>query len=241
MSKEMNQRQLVKLEFSLESFRKNIEKMKSETEEEVLKVLKAGASAYATSMAKHTPPSLGKAKIDPLYYGDGTWYRESDSLGRARYGRRQVYDLVSLARNGSRFRSYYGRLAREGWRYLVLIHREKKPLKRILCRTEAEAAAAAHETYRGISRAAWGLNIPSLSGKLPPAFRDLIRQRPKIAAKGGTGRVAMDPRAHTVKIENAVLSGTESFISTSDVNAGLAAMRTMNDLMERHFKKRREL
>lgn len=240
MANGMNQNQALKLEFDLSRFEESIKRMRGETEEEVLKVLKAGASAYATSMQKHTPPSLGKAKIDPLYYGDGMWYRESDT-GKARYGRRPVYDLVSLARSDSRFRSYYGTLARQGWRYMVIVKREKKPMKRIFCRTEAEAAAAAHETYRGISRAAWGLNIPSLSGKLPPAFRELISQRPKLASKTGTGSVTLDRAGHTVTITNSMVDGASSFFSSSDTNAKIAAVRSMIDLMNRYFKKRREL
>lgn len=240
MANGMNQNQALKLEFDLKRFTASIELMRRETEEEILKVLKAGASAYATSMQKHTPPSLGKAKIDPLYYGDGMWYRESDT-GKARYGRRPVYDLVSLARSDSRFRSYYGTLARQGWRYMVIVKREKKPMKRIFCRTEAEAAAAAHETYRGISRAAWGLNIPSLSGKLPPAFRELISQRPKLASKTGTGSVTLDRAGHTVTITNSMVDGSASFFSSSDTNAKIAAVRSMIDLMNRYFKKRREL
>ena len=237
MTKGMNQNQLVKLEWSMAKFERNIELMKGETEEEIMKVLKAGVSAYSTSMQKHTPPNLGKAKIDPLFYSDGFWYSERDTE-RVRNGRRPVYDLVSLARSDSRYRSYYGTLARQGWRYMVLIHRAGKPMKRIFCRTEAEAAAAAHETFRGITRAAWGLNIPSLSGKLPPAFRDLIRQRPKISDKD-TGSVQLDARSHTVAITNTLVGG--SYFSTADTNASIAAMRTMTDMMDRYFQKRRAL
>lgn len=241
MADAMTQKQLVKLEFSLKSFHENIGRMKRETEEEILKILKAGASAYASGMQRHSPPCLGKKNLDPLYYGNGVWYRASEPERRARHGRRQVYDLVALARSDVRFRSYYGRLAREGWRYMILIRRPKKPMKRILCKTEREAAAYAHETYRGITRAAWGLNIPSLSGRLPPAFSDLVRQRPKIKSLTGTGRVTMDTHAHTVRIENSVLSGSESFLTDSDTNASLAAVRSMSDLMERYFKRKRDL
>lgn len=240
MAKDRDAGQLVKLEFALKSFYDALERMKDETEEEALKALKAGASAYASSIQRHTPPCLGKRRIDPLYYGDGVWYKETDA-NAARYGRRRVYDLVSLARSDSRFRSYYGRMARQGWRYMVLIHRKGKPMKRVFCRTEAEAAAAAHETYRGITRAAWGLNIPSLSGKLPPAFRDLIRQRPKISGKTGTGSVRLDSRTHTVTIANALADDSAGYFKTADVNAGIAAVKTMTDIMNKHFAKRREL
>ena len=62
------QSQKVKLEMSLKSFEANLEFMDHELDEEREKVVLAGASAYATSAQKHTPPALGKPDIPPEYY-----------------------------------------------------------------------------------------------------------------------------------------------------------------------------
>ena len=64
------QSQAVKLEFSLRTFEANAEFMMGELREEQEKIVLAGASAYATSAQRHTPPSLGQSKIDPTYYED---------------------------------------------------------------------------------------------------------------------------------------------------------------------------
>ena len=61
--------QAAKLEVSLRTFEANAEFMMGELQEEQEKIVLAGASAYATSAQRHTPPSLGQSKIDPGFYG----------------------------------------------------------------------------------------------------------------------------------------------------------------------------
>ena len=104
--------QKIKLKVDLESFERNLERMRKETAEEMDKILTTGASAYATSASKHSPPDLGKLVPDKQYYVDGVWYRQSDTAPLK--GKRPVYDLLELVRNSnSKFRPYYGRLVRK--------------------------------------------------------------------------------------------------------------------------------
>ena len=233
--------QIAKLQFNLESFRENMRFMMRESREEVRKTLLSGASAYATSAAKHTPPNPGKIKMDPRFYADGVLYdRSSNSQAM---GRRRVYDLLALARNPAtgHYRRHYGRLLRKGYRYVVSIRRKGRPLRQIPCKTEAEAVRYAHETYRGLARAAWGLSFAQLTGKLPPAFRRLMSERPRLASMGALNRLQFDQGKHEVTNTNMAVKTGDSYLSTLDVNASIAAVRTMNDRMAKFFKKKYNL
>lgn len=232
--------QKLKLEFEMKTFEANLEFMRKESEEEMNKVLVSGASAYATSASKHTPPSLGKPTIDPLFYVDGIWYRQSDT--EKFKGRRPVYDLVELVRNSdSKYRSYYGHLVREGYLYMVKIFRKKKPTVKKFCKTLAEAEKYAHESYRGLTRAAWGLRFSELSGKMPPAFRKYVAERPELSKMASLNTVTIDRKLHQVLLTNSVISSGESFLASTDTNASIAAVKTMNDRMNKYFKKKFDL
>lgn len=230
--------QFAKLQFNLVSFHENMRFMAHESREEIKKTLKSGASAYATSAAKHTPPSQGKVKIDPRFYADGVFYDRS-SNSRA-MGRRRVYDLLALARNPGtgHYRRHYGRLLRKGYRYVVSIRRPGRPLKQIPCRSETEAARYAHETYRGLTRAAWGLSFMSLTGKLPPAFRRLVAERSSLSRMGTLNRVKLDEQKGEITTTNMAIKTGDSYLNTLDINASIAAVKTMNDRMTKFFKKK---
>ena len=223
--------QRLKLEMSMKSFEANMERMRRETVEEVNKVLLTGASAYATSAAKHTPPSLGKAEIDPIYYVNGVWVRNASEQREPKQGRRQVYDLEELARTeGVKFRSFYGRKAREGYKYLVKIIREL-----------SEAERYAFETYRGITRAAWGLQLANITGKVPPAFRKLIEKRPALSNMARLNDVTMDAAKHEVTLVNNAIPSGAAYLTSTDVNASIAAVRSMDDRMKKFFKRKYDL
>ena len=234
--------QRVKLEMSMKSFEKNLERMRKETVDEVNKVLLTGASAYATSAAKHTPPSLGKPDIDPVYYVNGVWVRNASEHLEPKKGRRQVYDLAEMARaEGVKFRSFYGRKAREGYRYLVKIIRPKKRIIQKFCRELSEAERYAFETYRGITRAAWGLQLANITGKVPPAFRKYLQKRPALANMARLNDVTMDAAKHEVTLVNNAIQTGAAYLPGTDVNASIAAVRSMDDRMNKFFKKKYEL
>lgn len=233
--------QFAKLQFNLESFRENMRFMMRESREEVRKTLLSGASAYATSAAKHTPPNPGRVRIDPRFYADGVFYDRS-SNSRA-MGRRRVYDLLALARNPGtgHYRRHYGRLLRNGYYYLVSIRRHGKPLRQIPCKTEAEAARYAHETYRGLTRAAWGLSFSTLTGKIPPSFRKLLADRPRLSGMAALNAVKLDQNKNEVTNTNMAIKTGDSYLQSLDVNASIAAVKTMNDRMNKFFKKKYKL
>ena len=234
--------QRLKLEMSMKSFEANMERMRRETVEEVNKVLLTGASAYATSAAKHTPPSLGKAEIDPIYYVNGVWVRNASEQREPKQGRRQVYDLEELARTeGVKFRSFYGRKAREGYKYLVKIIRPGKRIIQKFCRELSEAERYAFETYRGITRAAWGLQLANITGKVPPAFRKLIEKRPALSNMARLNDVTMDAAKHEVTLVNNAIPSGAAYLTSTDVNASIAAVRSMDDRMKKFFKRKYDL
>lgn len=236
------QGQKLKLSFDLSTFHKNIERMMREGEDEIRKTLVSGASAYATAAARHTPPNPGAREIDPIFYSDGVMYDRS-SASRA-HGRRRVYDLLALARNPDtgHYRRMYGKLLRQGYYYVVAIHRDGRPVRFVPCRTEGEAAAYAHETYRGLTRAAWGLAFSTLSGKkLPPAFGKYLSRRPLLANMAALNTVTLDQSKHEVTITNSAIRTSGSYLASLDTNASIAAVRTMNDRMSKFFKKKYNL
>ena len=151
--------------------------------------------------------------------------------------------IAPLARNPAtgHYRRHYGRLLRKGYRYVVSIRRKGRPLRQIPCKTEAEAVRYAHETYRGLARAAWGLSFAQLTGKLPPAFRRLMSERPRLASMSALNRLKFDQGKHEVTNTNMAVKTGDSYLSTLDVNASIAAVRTMNDRMAKFFKKKYNL
>jgi|GEM_PF-7083488 len=231
--------QKIKLKIDRESFERNLERMRKETAEEMDKILVTGASAYATSASKHSPPSFHKP-IDPIYYMDGIWYRQSDTAPLK--GRRPVYDLLELVRSSdSKFRSYYGRLVREGYLYMVKIFRQGKRPVRKFCKTMAEAERYAHESYRGLTRAAWGLQFSELSGKMPPAFREYVSKRPELSKMASLNKVHIDRQRHEVTITNEAIRTGASFLGETDTNASIAAVRSMNDRINKFMKRKYDL
>ena len=230
--------ELVKLTFLLDSFHKNVAKMQFEDRQELEKILTAGAIVYANTAAKFTPPDRGKSMFSPLYYADGVLYDRS-SNARAK-GRRRVYDLLTLARNPStgHYRKYYGKLLRKGYYFVVSIKRPGKKLVQIPCRTEAEAIRYAHETYRGILRAAWGLSLPEITGKAPAGpFRKLVAERPKIGSRSGTGSAVRN--GNTLVITNQLATMSDNYMAELTQKAEFAALRTMNQRMIKYFAKKK--
>ena len=237
----MSSKQLLKLNFAFLDFDRNVKKMRRElTDVEVEKVLLTGASAYVTSAAKHTPPSLGKDKIEAVFYSDGFWQTPHEEV-KSR-GRRPVYRLRELVRStGIKGRELYGQKLREGYEYLVKIFRKGRPPVRKFCRTEAEAERYAHETYRGLMRAAWGLSFAFIAGKVPPAFRRLLAERPELSRMAHLNEVQLDKKEMRVTITNRVIPEGAGFFPSTDVNASIAAVRSMDDRMNKFFAKKREL
>lgn len=234
--------QRLKLEMSLKSFEANVKRMRGETLEEAEKTLKSGASSYATSASKHTPPSLGRATIDPVFYSDGFFVRTAAEESEPKRGRRAVYDLAALVKDSRvKFRGEYGKRLRQGFRYMVKIFRTGKKPVRKYCRTEAEAAQYAHETYRGLTRAAWGLQFALLTGKVPPAFRKYLAERPELNRMAGLNQITMDRAKHEIRIVNGVIPAGASYLASTDTNASIAAVRTMDDSMNKFFKRKYEL
>ena len=214
--------------------------MQAEDRKELDKILVGGAIAFANAAAKHTPPDPGKSKISPLRYADGVLYDRS-SNARVR-DRRRVYDLLKLARDPStgHYRSHYGRLLRQGYYYVVSIKRRGKKLVQIPCRNEAEAARYAHITYRGLTRAAWGVGLQTMTGKSAgKAFRRLIAERPQIGGKMDAGTAQKN--GNTIVVTNAIASMSDKYMQDLQTNAQIAAVRGMNKRMLKYFQKKRDL
>ena len=238
------QSQAVKLEFSLRTFEANAEFMMGELREEQEKIVLAGASAYATSAQRHTPPSLGQSKIDPTYYED----LEADHVlmkGEKPGGRRVIYKLRDIVRNPAkqRYKKMFGAYLQEGFEYVVQM-RNRNGRSNYLkpCRNLEEAKRYAVEDYRGLMRAAWGMGFVAMGRKMPPVFRSLTNLRPKILQKQNTlSGVAFDAQNMEVTITNEVIKDGAGFLYSTDINASIAAVRTMDDLMTKFFTKKFDL
>ena len=231
----ISKKQIAKLDFELKSLRENLSKMREDDKSTVLKALKAGAIVFANAAAKHTPPDMGK-NIDPLRYIDGVVIT-AGSNHKPR-GRRIIIDLLASVRESrSPFRSVHGQLLKQGWKYIVFA----RGRKRILCKDLSEAQRYAHLSYRGLMRAAWGLDLPALGGKLPPAFAKLITARNKLMTQAGRNQVRMDSDNFKITIENRVLRGSEGFVSSTTTNAEIAALKTINTRLKKHFQKKEQI
>ena len=237
------QSQAVKLEISLKTFEANLEFMVDEIEEEREKIVLAGASAYATSAQKHTPPNLGKPDIDPSFYEPV----ESDHVlmnGERAAGRRVIYNLRQIVRNPlkARWKKLFGHYLQQGFEYAVTMkNRNGKKLYLKPCRTISDARAAAVESYRGLMRSAWGISFDTMGRKTPPAFKKYLNRRPDILKRRMLSSSRFEKSVMTVEITNDVIPNDAGFIQSTDVNASIAAVKTMDDMMTRYFKKKFDL
>ncbi len=229
-----------RLKTNMKTFKTNLEAMKKRTQAEQRAVLMTGVSAYATSAQKHTPPALGKASIPSTYYQDGV--DSQDAAGGAAKGRRIIIDLLEMVRRPSgkysRYLRQYGKKLQEGFQYAVLIKHPGKKMIVKFVKNASQAKRYARISYRGLYRAAWGMNFAVFgSSAPPPVFDKYLKKRPdlervrnlnRISFKGGKG-------LQSVTIENnAVPNGT----FTSDDNAKRAARFAMQDRMNALFAKR---
>lgn len=235
--------QAVKLEMSLKSFEANLAFMDSEVDEEREKVVLAGASAYATSAQKHTPPALGKSDIPPEYYETLEMDRTLNR-GEKTSGRRVIYNLRNCVRNpeSRRFAKQFGKLLRDGFEYVVMMkNRKHRNMYMKPCRTLDEARRAAVEDYRGLMRASWGMSFENVGKKMPPAFRKYISRRPELLKRKTLSRAQFQKNIMTVTLTNEVITDNAGFLASTDVNASIAAVRTMDDMMTKFFKRKFDL
>ena len=233
--------QILKLELQAQEFEKNIRLLERESREEMSKTLRVGLSALASSAAKNTPPDIGRS-IKHTRYEDGVSF--SASSRDKSMGRRRIYDLLSLARDPGtgHYRKHYGRLLQQGYYYVVSIFRQDKPLKQIPCRSYQEACHYAHITYRGLTRAAWGMNIKGARGKMPVIFRKLLSLRPGLSKQSHLNVVSVqDGEVYSGSVTNKAIPAGASFALGMEAAAQVTALRTMNDRMKKFFKKEREL
>lgn len=236
--------QAAKLEFSLRTFEANAEFMMGELKDEQEKIVLAGASAYATSAQRHTPPSLGQSKIDPIFYEE----IESDHVlmhGEKAHGRRVIYKLRDIVRNPAkqRYKKMFGAYLQEGYEYVVQMkNRNGRSTYLKPCRTLEEAKRYAVEDYRGLMRSAWGMGFLAMGRKMPPVFRTLTRLRPKILEKQNSlSSTAFNAQAMEVTLTNDVIPDGAGFLHSTDINASIASVRTMDDLMTKFFTRKFEL
>jgi hypothetical protein len=238
------EKQAAKLEFSLRTFEANCEFMLGEMKEEQEKIVLAGASAYATSAQRHTPPSLGQPKIAEMYYEDlqsDHVFRKGEKTG----GRRVIYKLRDIVRNQEKQpnKKQFGEWLRQGFEYAVRMKNRKgrgvylKP-----CRTLDEAKRYAVEDYRGLMRAAWGMGFVAMGRKMPPAFNALSRLRPKILEKKTSlSDSVFNAQNMEVIMTNYVIPDGAGFLYSTDINASIASVRTMDDLMTKYFRRKFDL
>jgi hypothetical protein len=247
MPSSFEQVQAVKLKFALDTFKVNSRFMMSEEEAERKKVLMAGASAYATSAQRHTPPALGQQDIPNNFYGTAIMDFVLPK-GWKTGGMRVIYPLREVLKNPRtrRLKSMMGKLLRQGYEYVVVIHSSKqqrhgrwtyyKP-----CTTLDEAKKYATEDYRGLMRTAWGMGFIAETGKMPPVFKKYLRRRPKLAELQTLSHVRFFPEQNTVEVQNDAIGENEAFLKTTDLVASVAAVRTMNDQMSKFFKRKFDL
>lgn len=229
-----------KFEIDLSAFGDNLWKIGQELPKEKRKIVLAGGASYASSAAKYSAPEPGK-DIPAVYYEDGYDYGPGHEQPR---GRRRVYDLLALARNprAGKMRPLYGKLLRQGYTHAVYIARAKK--KGILkpCRSLVEAQTLAHEDYRGLYRAAWGLGFTKIKRKPPAVFQKLASRRPdlrKAALK--LSKFRYDSNTDTLTITNEAIPAGESFVNIMDEAASAAALRTMNKRISALMKRKYDL
>lgn len=234
------QSQKVKLEMSLKTFNVNMEFMRHEVEDEMAKVVLAGAAAYATSAQKHTPPALGKPDIPDEFYQTMEMDRTLNK-GEKTGGRRVIYNLRQCVRNqdSHRFKRMFGTLLQQGYEYVVVMkNRKGKGSYMKPCRTLDEARRAAVESYRGLMRASWGMSFESIGLKPPPAFRKYTNRRPDLLKRKNFNKTKFEKNIMTATLTNEVIPNNAGYMTSTDMNASIAAVKRMDQLMTKYFQKK---
>lgn len=227
-------------ELDLSEFRENLWKIGQELPKEKRKIVLAGGATYASSAAKYSAPEPGK-DIPAVFFEDGYDYGPNHEQPR---GRRRVYDLLALARNprAGKMRPLYGKLLRQGYTHAVYIARAKKKGVFKPFRSLAEAKKYAHEDYRGLYRAAWGLGFTKIKKKPPAVFQKLASRRPDLRkASLKLSKFHYDPKTDTLTITNEAIPSGESFVAFMDEAASTAAMKTMNKRIAALMKRKYDL
>ena len=236
-------RAAAQLKFQLEEFILNMNKMKDETYRECRKCVVQGAAAYVSVAQRHTPPSLGRQDIESTFYQSLEMDRVLEKTEHTN-GMRVIYNMRKCVRNPQthRLKRMFGKLLREGYEYVVVIHSKSRKTKGNWtyykpCHSLDEAKRYANEDYRGLMRAAWGLGFIRVSGRVPPVFNRYLERRPKIIKQVGLAETKLHPSGMEIEIINKAIPDGSAFLPGLDLTSSLAAVKSMNKYMNEYFEK----
>ena len=247
MPQAVSSRYAAQLKIELKDFYKNVYDFQNETYKEVRNCVMTGSAAYVSVAQRHTPPSLGKQDIDSTFYQALEMDRVLEKNERTN-GMRVIYNLRACVRNPNthRLKSMMGKLLRQGYEYVVVMHSKAQPRKGRWtyykpCHSIEEARKLATEDYRGLMRTAWGLGFVKYTGSVPPVFNRYLERRPTLYRMASLSDVNLSPDGMKVEITNKEVPDGSDFLPGLDLSASIAAVRAMNRHMSNFFDKKREL
>lgn len=247
MPQKVSSRYAAQLQFELKDFYKNVYDFQKETFAECRKCVITGSAAYASVAQRHTPPSLGRQDIDSTFYQTLEMDRVLEKDEKTG-GLRVIYNLRQCVRNPQthRLKSMFGKLLRQGYEYVVVIHSKAAKRKGRWtfykeCRSIDEARKYATEDYRGLMRTAWGLGFTRHLGSIPPVFNRYLTRRPKLYGMMRLADANLAPSGMQVEITNKAIPDDSAFLSGLDLTSSIAAVRAMNKHMSAFFDRKREL
>jgi hypothetical protein len=231
------------LKFELKNFYENVNRMRDATVEECRKCLVQGAAAYASVAQRHTPPALGQQDIPSTFYQTLEMDRVLEKNERTN-GMRVIYYLRECVRNPKtrRLKHMFGKLLREGYEYVVVIHSKSRKTKGYWtyykpCKTIDQARAYAKEDWRGLMRVSWWLGFIDkiASGRMPPVFNRYVQRRPRITSKR-LGEVNFLTDDMAIEIINHVIPDNAGFLPGLDLTSSVASVKSMNKYMTEYFE-----
>ena len=236
------------VDFSLNytSFVRNLMRFEKEDDAEKEKVLKQSAAIFAAAAQRYTPPQIGSARLpEKKWYGIS---RPKGSLEKNSGGKRQIIDLLPYVRNkkNSYYKTQFGYMLREGFRYAVMIQRNRKK-EFVFCRDAAEAAQHAYITYRGLYRSLWGSGVGSIGIAPAPAIRELTSRRPRLTRFADRNKWTFrkvktetsDTMELTVSTPMEQMATNRNFIAVAKKNAEYASTKFIGILLSKYFRERR--
>ena len=88
----------------------------------------------------------------------------------------------------------------------------------------------------------WGVNIRGARGTAPTAFRKLLSLRPSLSRMSHLNEVDMkEGETNSMEITNKAIPSSANFMTDLEAGAARVAVRTMNDYMNKFFKRKKEL
>lgn len=233
-----------RLSLDARSFEKNCRAAEQELLSRRDQVMRGAATRFANYASVRTPPEIGRDALSTADRPSRERAFAPEALLPGSLYRRRIVLLrqhVRSAGPGGRYKRVFGEKLQQGYEYAVIVDRPKQRKELRYFKSEGEAKQAAQIHYRGLARAAWGMNLPrDLGGQRVPALiAPLLRQAKALKKQRGLNRSTLTatPRQVVVTVSNAMTLRQVNWAAGAIANGERQARRHIEENLSRALQK----